>query len=303
MPLTTRDTSVVPNERSRQLQDLAQRVADALPLEVAEEVVLTGSVSRGVADEVSDIEMLIVTPDPLELAACFEHARDAGVEELDTWGDQSTPTRRVSGLREGVSLELVWWSQEQAESSIESFFDPSDMSSAADAIAHGIALRTSGSLSRWQARLSDYPEELARARIEDAALTWGGFAAAGLLTLARPGERLARTEQMLDDASRLLRIVFALNRVWPPTSKRVASRVAPLTAKPARLAERIDEAFSEPDPRRALLVMTELQAETVALAPDGPNVNRARRWLAEGADVLTAGNDRFAVVDHLREAT
>jgi hypothetical protein len=278
----------VPNERSRQLQNLAQRVADALPLEVAEEVVLTGSVSRGVADEVSDIEMLIVTPDPLELAACFGHAGAAGLEELDTWGDQSTPTRRVSGLREGVSLELVWWSREQAESSIESFFDPSDMSSAADAIAHGVALRTSGSLSRWQARLSDYPEELARARIEDAALTWGGFAAAGLLTLARPGERLARTERMLDDASRVLRIVFALNRVWPPTTKRVASRVASLATKPARLAERIDEAFSEPDPRRALLVMTELQAETVALAPDGPNVNRARRWLAAGTDVLTA---------------
>jgi predicted nucleotidyltransferase len=277
----------VPNERSRQLQDLAQRVADALPLEVAEEVVLTGSVSRGVADEVSDIEMLIVTPDTLELAACFKHARNAGLEELDTWGDQSTPTRRVSGLREGVSLELVWWSREQTESSIESFFDPSDMSSAADAIAHGVALRTSGSLSRWQARLSDYPEELARARIEDAAVTWGGIAAAGVLTLARPGERLARTERMLDDASRVLRIVFALNRVWPPTTKRVASRVASLATKPARLAERIDEAFSEPDPRRALLVMTELQAETVALAPDGPNVNRARRWLAAGADVLT----------------
>jgi hypothetical protein len=93
---------------------------------------------------------------------------------------------------------------------------------------------------------------------------------------------------MLDDASRVLRIVFALNRVWPPTTKRVASRVASLATKPARLAERIDEAFSEPDPRRALLVMTELQAETVALAPDGPNVNRARRWLAAGTDVLTA---------------
>ena len=103
-------------------RSVAQRVADALPLEVAEEVVLTGSVSRGVADEVSDIEMLIVTPEPMELAACFEHARAAGLEELDTWGDQSTPTRRVSGYLEGVPLELIWWSREHAESSIESFF-------------------------------------------------------------------------------------------------------------------------------------------------------------------------------------
>ena len=163
------------------------------------------------------------------------------------------------------------------------------MSSAADAIAHGVALRTLGSLARWQARLSDYPEELARARIEDAALTWGGFTPAGLLTLARPGELLARTERMLDDASRVLRIVYALNRLWQPTHKRLASRVASLAVKPARLAERIEEAFSESDPRRALLVMTELQSETVALAPDGPNVNRARWWLSAAANLLSSG--------------
>jgi predicted nucleotidyltransferase len=287
MAPTVRNTPVVPNERSRQLQDLAQRVADALPLEVAEEVVLTGSVSRGVADEDSDIEMLIVTPEPMELAACFEHARAAGLEELDTWGDQSTPARRVSGFLEGVPLELVWWSREYAESSIDSFFR-SDMSSAADAITHGVALRTLGSLSRWQARLGDYPEELAAARIEDAALTWGGYTPAGLLTLARPGERLALIERMLDDASRVLRIVYALNRVWQPTHKRLGARVAALEVTPARLAERIEEAFSESDPRRALLVMTELQSEAVALAPDGPNVNRARRWLAAAANLLSS---------------
>jgi predicted nucleotidyltransferase len=283
-----RKTSAVATERSGQLRDLAQRVADALSLEVAEEVVLTGSVSRGVADEISDIEMLIVTPEPLELGACFDHARAAGLEELDTWGAQGTPTQRVSGFREGVPLELIWWSREYAESCIDAIFLGAT-SSAADAIANGIALRTSGSLSRWQARLSDYPDDLAAARIEEAALTWGGFTPEGLLTLARAGERLARTERMMDDASRLLRIVYALNRVWQPTHKRLAARVAPLAVKPDRLAERLEEAFSEPDPRRALLIMTELQSDAVALAPHGPNVNRARRWLAAAAEVLSSG--------------
>jgi predicted nucleotidyltransferase len=275
----------VATERSEQLQDLAQRIADALPLEVAEEVVLTGSVSRGVADEISDIEMLIVTPEPLEVEACFDHAGAAGLEELDTWGAQGTPTQRVSGFREGVPIELVWWSREYTESSVDAIL-LGEASSAAEAIVNGIPLRTSGLLSRWQAQLGGYPEELAMARIEDAALTWGGYAPAGLLTLARPGEQLARTERMVDDASRVLRIVYALNRVWQPTHKRLAAHVAPLAVKPDRLAERIGDAFSEPDPRRALLVMTELQSETVALAPDGPNVNRARRWLAAAADAL-----------------
>jgi len=277
----------VHNERSQQLRDLAQGVVDALPPEVAAEVVLTGSVSRGVADDVSDIEMLIVTPEPLELAACFEHARAADLEGLDTWGAQGTPTQRVSGFREGVPLELIWWSRNYAESCIDAMLR-GDTSSAADAIANGMALRTCGLLARWQARLSDYPDDLAAARIEEAALTWGGFAPAGLLTLARPGEQLARIERMLDDASRVLRIVYALNRVWQPTHKRLAARAASLAVKPVRLAERIEEAFSESDPRRALLGMTELQSETVALAPDGPNVNRARLWLAAGAKLLSS---------------
>src|SRR4051812_25426178 len=179
-------------ERSRQLQDLAQRVADALPDDAAEEVVVTGSVSRGVADEISDIEMLIVTPEQLELADCFELARAAGLEELDTWGTRGTPTQRVSGYREGVPLELIWWSREHAESSIDAILRGEE-SSSADAIANGVTLRTSGSLWRWQARLSDYPDDLAAARIEEAAVTWGGFTPAGFLTLARPGELLSRT--------------------------------------------------------------------------------------------------------------
>jgi hypothetical protein len=91
---------------------------------------------------------------------------------------------------------------------------------------------------------------------------------------------------MVDDATRVLRMVYAINRVWPPTTKRLAARAEALAIKPERLAERIVEALEEPDPRRAVLLLTELQAETVALAPDGPNVIRAREWLAEGARLL-----------------
>jgi hypothetical protein len=195
------------------------------------------------------------------------------------------PTKRVSGYREGVPVELVWWSRTHAETAIDAIF-AGEPSTTADAIANGVALRTSGLLAQWQERLRHYPDELAEARIEDAALTWGGFAAAGLLTLLRPGERLALVERLVDDASRVLRIVFALNRVWEPTTKRLAERAAALTHTPERLAERIEEALTEPDPRRAVLVMTELQLETAELAPDGPNVNRARKWLGDAREIL-----------------
>lgn len=271
--------------RTEELRTLAQAVADALPAEVAEEVVLTGSVSRGVADEVSDIEMLVVTSEALELAECFDLARAAGLDGLDTWGPRDGQARRVSGYRERVPLELIWWAHEYAEARIDALL-AGEASSTADALVHGVPLRTSGLLGAWQERLRKYPPELAAAQIEEAALHWGGFTPAGLLTVARPGERLALSEWLLDAAGRVLTIVFALNRVWLPTTKRLSARVAPLALKPDRLAERMQEALTEPDPRRALRIMTELQLETVLLAPSGPNVDRARTWLAEAAQLL-----------------
>jgi hypothetical protein len=270
--------------RTGELQELAERVAAALP-PVVEEVVITGSVSRGVADEVSDIEMLVVTSEPLELDECFEHARAAGLEGLDTWGPQGTNTKRVFGYREGVPIELVWWSRDFAEASVSGIL-AGEPSGSGDALAHGVAIRSAGLLEEWQRRLKEYPDEVAAERIEDAALTWGGYAPEGWLTVIRPGERLALVELIYDDAMRVLRIVYAMNRVWPPTTKRLAARLDELPVKPERLADRIEEALTETDPTRAALLMKELQLDTAELAPSGPNIDRARRWLRDVVEVL-----------------
>ncbi len=270
---------------------LAQRIADALPAAVAVEIVLTGSVSRGVADDVSDIEMLVVTSEPLKLEDCFGLAREAGLECLGTWGGQAGPSRRVSGRRAWVPVELIWWPRAYAEAQIDRLL-AGEMPSTADALTHGVPLRTAGLLAQWQDRLRAYPPELAASQIEQAALPWGGFAAAGVLTIIRPGDRLALVEWMLDGAIRVLTIVYALNRVWRPTTKRLAARVAPLPIKPDRLAERIEEALTDPDPQRALRVMTQLQLDAVRLAPSGPNIDRARAWLAEALEVLRSPDGR-----------
>jgi hypothetical protein len=266
-------------------RELAQRVADDIPTAIAAEIVLTGSVSRGVADEHSDIEMLVVTSTALGRDDCFALARAAGLAGLDTWGPPRGAGQRVSGTRDGVPIELIWWPRDHAEAQVDAIF-AGEATSTADALAHGVALRTAGRLAAWQERLRSYPPELAAGQIEYAALRWGGFAPAGVRTLVRAGDRLALVEWLLESALRVLTIVYAVNRVWPPTTKRLAGRTDALAVAPDRLAARIDEALTESDPRRALLVMTELQLETVRLAPDGPYVERARTWLGRALDVL-----------------
>jgi predicted nucleotidyltransferase len=264
--------------RSIELRSIAQSIADALPPTV-DEAVVTGSVSRGVADDVSDIEMLIVTEEQLSLEEAFELARRIGLEKRDSWGDPSTPTRRVFGYLEGEPVETIWWSRELAEELFAS-------GGSAEALANGVALRTSGLLAGWQERLADYPDALVAERVEKAAERWGGFTPAGLLTLVRPDCAVARMEWMVESAQRVLAIVFALNRVHQPTAKRLKARVDQLAIKPERLAERIEEALAEQDPRAALALLTELQLDTVRLAPSGPNIDRARTWLADGLAVL-----------------
>jgi predicted nucleotidyltransferase len=264
----------VSSVRSRELLGLARRIVDALPQDVVREAGVTGSVSRGVADELSDIEMLLVTAAELSLEECFELASAAGLEQLSTWGPQDVPTRRVFGYFDGVPVELIWWSRAHAESAF---------AGSGDAIVHAVPLRTAGDLGRWRAELAMVPVE----RIcEDAALPWGGFAPEGILTVARPGETFSRLEWTVDAATRVVCIVYAVNGLWPPTAKRLAERSDELPLKPERLAERIEDALTERDPHRALRTLTELQLDAVRLAPDGPNVLRARDWLVRALELL-----------------
>ena len=234
--------------------------------------------------------MLLVTTTRVDLVGCFDYAQRIGFANIDTWGVQGTQVSRVFGYYEGVPIETIWRPHDFGEASVARFV-AGEQSTSAEALVSGIALRTVGLLEGWQQRLRVYPDAVAAARIEEAAVTWGGFHPTGFLTLARPGERLALVEYLYNDALRVLRIVYSLNRVRQPTSKRLADRVEALAVKPERPAERIEEALTEPNPLRAMLVMSELQADTADLAPSGPNIDRARRWLREVIAVLREASE------------
>lgn len=269
------------------MRALAQRVVDSLP-PLAEDVVLTGSTSCGVADELSDVELLVAAAEVPARDDAARYAQAAGLRRIDTWAPPGRPILRTAGELGEVQVELIWWARTFVDERIArvlaaEIVDHQQVRTV-EAIVNGVALR--GTLhAEWLARLAEYPAALADAIVADAANPWNE-PPRPQLTLLRPGDRLMLEERLVEDAQNILRIVFALNREWEPGWKRLVLRVEPLAVKPDRLAERIDAALSEPDRRAALRAMRGLAAETLALAPDLPAVVDARARLDELLEAL-----------------
>jgi len=259
--------------RSEELRALAQRLADALPA-AAEDVVLTGSTSRGSADELSDVELLVVVEELPPLQDCVRAAEAAGLQELDTWVPPEAPVYWSGGFVDGEFAELIWWSRTYVDGRVRAIaaaelLDPQRLRTA-EALMSGVALRGDG-LAGWQAQLATYPNLLAARIVDDAATTWHEVPRSEL-TLLRPGERLVLVQRLVEDAENVLRVVFALNRTWQQGWKHLPTVLAPLAVQPERLAERIDAALAGSD----LRAMREIVRDTLALAPDSPAVERAR---------------------------
>jgi hypothetical protein len=179
----------------------------------------------------------------------------------------------TGGRVDGEDVEAIWWPRERIERRIDDIlaaevYDHQRVRTA-EAIAHGIVLR-GDALAGWQQRLAEYPDRLAERIIDDAAESWHESPRSER-ALMRDLLPLAR--RLVEDAENVLRIVFALNRVWEPGWKRIATSLARLEVKPDRTAERIDATLAAHD----LRAMRELVHDTLALAPDTPHVVRARR--------------------------
>ena len=240
-------------DRSALLREIAERVAAALPAHVTD-IVLTGSTSRGVADERSDVELLVVS----------DHAAgDLPLADLDTWSPGVQGAQWFGGFFEGEFVELIWWTPAYVEERVRALAVGEIVDRAriktAEAIVNGIALRGNGH-ARWAAQLATYPDGLAEKIIEDAAAELRETDAQ-VRSVQRPGDALALAGKTIDYAEAVLRIVFALNREWEPGWKRLAMRLEPLERKPERLAERIDEAVRALD----LQALRALAAEALAL--------------------------------------
>lgn len=263
---------------SRVRFELARELAEACPPELGREIALTGSVSRGVADDASDIELNFWTD---EIPAGDQ--REAWLREMG--GDPLVvdATAGADGTRwaicfvRDIQIEAGWQSIGQQRELVRQLAAGDIIDHrrliVADTLRTGLPLRTEGLLPEWQAALAQYPATLGERLIEESVerWSWPPFHWA----LAERGDWLVVSGRLVSDVEAVLRILCALNERWEPDWKWLRHWTQDFQVTPDRLAERIDAIFSSSDPLRAVEQCLELILDTLRLLPPRPDATHA----------------------------
>ncbi len=274
-------------QASRLRYAIARSLADAAPLSFGQECVLTGSTSRGIADEDSDIEMVFYM-NALPLYAERERwvqivgARDIVLDHEKPDEQEVWATFYVHD----IWIEAGWRVIAAHEQDLEHLVVGNVTSHMSLMLAwitlHGVSLQSVGMLARWQQRLTHYPETLPQKIIDEANEHWTqpqGFAIRW--ALLKRGEPMALTNRLLADIWILLRILFAINHQWEPDWKWLRSEVERLAIKPESLVERINAIFTMQQSEQTVACYLRLIRDALELVPASYDVARALRNVQE----------------------
>ncbi len=281
------------SEASRIRYGVAHELAELCPVALGQEIVLTGSTSRGIADEASDIEQVFyvdVVP---------------SLEEREIWLYQIGATDIISDtepVRDGsiwttcrfrdIWIEAGWQAITLHEKNLRAILAGNVIDhrwlKLADIIVYAVPLRSQGLLAKWQQELAHYPDGLPERLIADATELWMfPHTAAVRWALIRRGDLSSLAERLVRDIYNILRILFALNRQWEPEWKWIDYVTGSLAIKPEHLTERINEVFSMPLSYQSIAVCMQLIFDTLVLVPSQYDVRRALNTIQESLRINT----------------
>ena len=275
------------SEESWRRLALARELVAGCPAALGLEAALTGSAALGVADARSDLELNLWTERMPSDEPRLAWLRGIGATGV-ALGVETGPdgTSWSTWRYRGVWVEAAWQTLDRQDREVAALGSGTVVEHerliVAGAMVQAVPLRTTGRLAEWRRALSVYPEGLSE-RIVRAAVErwqWPHWVALRWAYLER-GERLAHVGCMVADLRAALRVLFAVNRQWETGWKWLRPACRALSIAPERLLERIDATLRETDDEKAIRGYLGLVLDCLALAPDLPEVARARELLRE----------------------
>lgn len=231
-------------------------------------MLLAGSVARGLADDLSDIELDVYWRRPPTAEERIAAVEGAGWERVYAEADENewADGYRIDGIKLDTSGFLAFTIDRYLVAALQHADPEPELQVRITALLHGQALHGGGVIDAWRDRCSTYPTALALAMV-----------ARGLAL--RPRERLemlvARDDVLLlhrdlaDNLQGLLDALFGLNRVFAPHPfhKWLAWEATLLAHKPDDLVRRIRRLLVAPGPA-AVAEVVALTEETFDLVAD-----------------------------------
>ncbi len=267
------------SEASVRRYRLAQELAALCPPALGQEIALTGSASRGVSDEVSDIEINFWAEQlpsvEQQLAWLHEIGATDTFPNIETEADGSVMT---TFTYRGIIVEAEWQTLVQQEQVLRTLLatqsDSQWLILNGEMVTSAVPLRSNGVLTHWQEMAADYPDAMVARVVASATESWmfAHWVALHWAFISR-GEQLALRNTIINDLRSALRILWAINRQWGPQMKWIRHTVPALRVKPRWLIERIEEMLTAP-PREAVIYDLNLVLEILILVPPQFDVSR-----------------------------
>lgn len=273
---------------------LAGRVAAAYrPYKAVRLVMAGGSVSRGCADEYSDLEVGVFwakAPDEETRRAAITTlgAEILAFDRDGASGREHVQIRRVGEYTGTSMVSCIHTLVADAEETLRAVVDDLDTDLEKQvfccAVQRGVALHGADLLRSWQERINAYPENLAIKTIQQN--LWFGPFYCPQAYIAR-GDFVVLYQHYLWAAHCLLRILAALNRLYCPSEehKWAPHFIAEMEHAPADLAARLQRVFAVPLDESWPLLKT-LLSETVDLVETHlPAVNSKKALFADKPEI------------------
>jgi hypothetical protein len=223
---------------SRHRLSLAVMLTRGCPPALGQEIALTGSAARGMAYADSDLEInfWVDALPPADDRA--EWLYSMGVRDYVLhFRPRADDSYWISGQFHGVSLEAGWQTFDALGGALTPILDgrvwDRKALTLAEIVASAVPLRTTGWLAAWQQACGQYPPELCKRLLDDLRkLATNDERHAGMLRLAARGEILALLGYLEEDATAVMRALFALNGRWEASPKWLFTMAATLPLMP-----------------------------------------------------------------------
>ena len=256
---------------------LAQQLAANYPTAFGQAIAITGSVSHGISDRFSDLELNFWVDELHPVAEYQAWLQSVGATvEPDTviLDDGSAWTK---SWIQGVLVEAGWQTWNALDARLESIVAAEITEHAqlimAWTIQHAVPLRQSTRFEVWQQRLAYYPEALRGHLISEATHTWAmrpwwPASVINIWPLVYRQSSFELTGRLLWETEKVLRLLFAFNRQWEPEWKWLRRESERLQHKPKQLVERIEAIVAGSNSEQRARKCLQLILDTLTLAAE-----------------------------------